>query len=240
MLNPELDFAQLAAAFTRARRIQIPDVLVPEAAERLYECLVHEVPWGIAFTDGEKSRYLRADETKAFDQTAWIDIAGKAHNRSIGKHQFRFAYNSYMMVEAHKEGRDPGMILHHVLEFLNSEEFLNLMRRVTQCADVRLAMAQATRYIPGHFLTKHNDIVDKQYRRVAYVLNMTKNWRADWGGLLQFTDEPGNVVDTFMPTFNSLVLFEVPMWHYVSYVAPFALYGRYAITGWGLSRPTDP
>lgn len=240
MLNPQLDFEQLAAAFAQTHRIQIRDVLIPEAAERLHECLVHEVPWGLAFTDGEKPRFLRADEIAAFDQSAWLDIVNKAQGRSIGERQFRFAYNSYMMVEAHKEHRNPGLLLHHVLEFLNSEEFIGLMRRVTCCADVRLAMAQATRYMPGHFLTKHNDIKNGEYRRIAYVLNMTQNWRADWGGLLQFTDEQGNVVDTFMPTFNSLTLFQVPMWHHVSYVAPFALHGRYAITGWGLTRPNDP
>lgn len=239
MLNPKLDFDQLAVKFARIHRIQIHDVLIPEAAERLYTCLTCEVPWGIAFTDGTKPQLLRADEIATFDQSAWLGIINKAQSLSMGKHKLRFAYNSYMMVEAHHDGRDPGLILHHVLEFLNSEEFLNLMHRVTQCTDVRLVMAQATRYMPGHFLTKHNDFVDKEYRRVAYVLNMTKNWRADWGGLLQFTDEQGNVTDTFMPTFNSLTLFEVPMWHHVSYVAPFATHGRYAITGWGISRPAD-
>ncbi|MGH8278783.1 MAG: 2OG-Fe(II) oxygenase [Gammaproteobacteria bacterium] len=238
MLNPALEVERLAANFALSGRIQIHDILVPEAAESLYHCLVHEVPWGFAFTDGERSRFLHADEIAGFGQTAWMDLVNKSY-RPTGKYQFRFAYNSYMMVEAHKQQRDPGLLLHHVLEFVNSAEFLDCMRRVTGCADVRLAMAQATRYMPGHFLSKHNDIADKEYRRVAYVLNMTKDWCAEWGGLLQFTDEQGRVVETFMPTFNSLTLFRVPMWHHVSYVAPFAEHGRYAITGWGLTRSAD-
>ncbi|MGH8398608.1 MAG: 2OG-Fe(II) oxygenase family protein, partial [Gammaproteobacteria bacterium] len=69
------------------------------------------------------------------------------------------------------------------------------------------------------------------------VLNLTKDWQADWGGLLQFLGEDGKVVDTFFPSFNSLMLFQVPMWHHVSYVTPFAGHGRYAITGWGMSKP---
>lgn len=239
MLNPTLDFERLAAAFASQGRIQVPDVLVADAAESLYACLVNEVPWGLAYTDGKQPHFLRSDEIATFDQAAWAEIVGKVH-RPTGKYQFMFAYNSYMMLEAYKEHRDPGLMLHRVFEFLNSAEFIGLLRRVTRSSEVRFAMAQATRYMPGHFLTKHNDIADKEYRHVAYVLNMTKNWRADWGGLLQFTDEHDNVVETFMPAFNSLTLFSVPMWHHVSYVAPFATLGRYAITGWGLSRPAEP
>lgn len=212
VLNPTLDFEQLAAAFVSQDRIQIPDVLVADAAESLYDCLVNDVPWGLAYTDGERPHFLHADEIATFDQAAWAEIVGKAH-RPTGKYQFMFAYNSYMMLEAYKEHRDSGLVLHRVFEFLNSEEFIGLLRRVTRHDEVRLAMAQATRYMPGHFLTKHNDIADKEYRHVAYVLNMTKKWRADWGGLLQFTDEHDNIVETFMPAFNSLTLFSVPMWH---------------------------
>lgn len=239
MLNPKLNIEQLTTQYSSHRRIQIFDVLASEAAEQLYTCLAHEVPWGLAFTDGTKPQLLHADEIAAFDQSAWLDVINKAQGRSIGAHQFRFAYNSYMMVEAYQGQRDPGLLLHKVLEFLNSGEFIGFMHRITTCTDVRSVMAQATRYMPGHFLTRHNDLVGAEYRRVAYVLNMTKSWRADWGGLLEFEDEQGNATETFMPTFNSLTLFQVPMWHHVSYVAPFAAAGRYAITGWGLARPTE-
>lgn len=236
MLNPRLDVGHWAKNFAVSRRIQIPDVLLPEAAERLYACLAHEVPWGIAFTDGERPNFLDAQELAGFRQPDWLALVNKAQAHAIGERQFRFIYNSYKMVEAYKQHRDPGLILHHVLEFINSDGFLGLMRGVTGITDIHMAIAQATRYLPGHFLTAHNDIIDKENRRVAYVLNLTKGWRADWGGLLQFTDGHEHVTDTFMPTFNSLTLFEVPMWHHVSYVSPFASQGRYAITGWGMAR----
>lgn len=236
MLNPKLDVGYWAKNFAVSRRVQILDVLLPEAAERLYACLAHEVPWGIAFTDGVQANFLGAQEIAGFRQQDWLALANKAQACAIGERQFRFIYNSYKMVEAYKQQRDPGLILHHVLEFINSDGFLGLMRGVTGITDIHMAIAQATRYLPGHFLTAHNDIIDKENRRVAYVLNLTKGWRADWGGLLQFTDGYEHVIATCMPTFNSLTLFEVPMWHHVSYVSPFASQGRYAITGWGLAR----
>ncbi|MGB9428802.1 MAG: 2OG-Fe(II) oxygenase family protein [Gammaproteobacteria bacterium] len=230
-----MNISSLAAEFRTKRRIQIHNVLLPEVAERLYQCLEHEVPWGVAYIDGEQSTLLEARKTEAFTQADWMNLNTKVQTRAADK--FQFIYNSYMMITAYKEKRDPGLALHQMVEFINAPPFLELMRSVTGLPGIMKADAQATRYICGHFLKKHNDVVDKQYREVAYVLNLTKEWQADWGGLLQFMDDDGRVTETFMPTFNSLTLFQVPMWHHVSYVSSFAAHGRYAITGWGMRRP---
>jgi len=237
MLNPALNIDNLAAEFRQRRRIQIHDVLLPEAAESLCGCLENEVPWDVAFIDGEQSTLLTADRLASFTQKDWMDLNNKVQTRAVDK--FQFIYNSYMMVTAYKEKRDPGLLLHSMVEYINAPAFLELMRRVTGIFSIMKADAQATRYIPGHFLKKHNDQAVGQYREIAYVLNLTRKWQADWGGLLQFLDDDGKVTDTYLPTFNSLTLFQVPTWHHVSYVAPFVPYGRYAITGWGMSRPPD-
>jgi Rps23 Pro-64 3,4-dihydroxylase Tpa1-like proline 4-hydroxylase len=78
----------------------------------------------------------------------------------------------------------------------------------------------------------HSDETAVERRRIAYVINLTRGWRPDWGGLLHFADDEGNVVDTFFPHFNSLSLFTVPQNHFVSYVAPYAQGKRSAVTGW--------
>jgi len=125
------------------------------------------------------------------------------------------------------------------VEWINSPIFIQLLRSVTGVSNIMAADAQATRYLPGHFLKRHNDQVANQSREVAYVLNLTKDWRSDWGGLLHFMDDRDRVTETYMPAFNTLTLFRVPMWHHVSYVSPAATEARYAITGWGQSRPPN-
>lgn len=235
MLNPDLDLPTLRDEFRRARRIQIQGALRPEVAERLHQCLEREVPWGVAYIDGDQSTLLTADKIAGFTPTDWADLDVKVQARPADR--FQFIYNSYMMISAYKERRDPGLLLHNLVEFINAPPFLGLMRTVTGLPHIMRADAQATRYLRGHFLRKHNDQVTNQFREVAYVLNLTKDWQADWGGLLQFVDETGRVTDTLLPIFNSLTLFQVPMWHQVSQVLPHAPHGRYAITGWGMSRP---
>lgn len=235
MLNPALDIRALAEEFSRANRIQIRDVLSADVAESLYRCLDKEVPWGLAYIDGEEYKILQADTLANFTQADWAALDVRVQARA--KDKFQFLYNSYMMISAYKEKRDPGLILHGMVESINTPSFVQFLRVITGVGNIMGADAQATRYMPGHFLKKHTDTVAGQYREIAYVLNLTKGWQADWGGLLNFMDEAGNITETYMPAFNSLTLFKVPMWHHVSYVAPSATAPRYAITGWGLSRP---
>ena len=59
--------------------------------------------------------------------------------------------------------------LHDVLEAINSETMLGLVREVTGIRTIVKADAQATLYAPGHFLTRHNDAADEKLnRRIAY------------------------------------------------------------------------
>lgn len=140
-----------------------------------------------------------------------------------------------MMVTAYKEGRDPGLLLHRVLELFNSPDYLGFVQALTGDARIRRVNAQATRYRPGHFLRWHTDEDHDEGRLYAYVLNLSRQWQADWGGLLQFIDADGQVMGTFLPRWNTLSLFAVPAGHAVSLVAPWAREDRLAITGWFLA-----
>lgn len=231
MLNPQLDIQAQRARFEADRRVQIPEALTPDFAEAIRGCLEREVDWTVAYIGEQGSTTIGGDQFRAMDRQAVARFQADLLARA--RRGFQFLYNSYMMVTAYKEGRDPGLFLHRVLEFLNSPEFLEPMRVITGVSAIRKADAQATCYRPGHFLRHHDDSSqDGQQREVAYVLNLTRDWQPDWGGLLHFHDEAGNVTDTFAPRFNTLSLFRVPMGHYVSLVAPWAGGNRYAITGW--------
>ena len=96
--------------------------------------------------------------------------------------------------------------------------------------------AQATRYRPGHFLTQHDDHAEGKDRLFAYVLNLTPQWIADWGGLLMFLTDDGHVAAAYTPRWNALNILKVPQPHAVSVVAPFARGARHSITGWIRSR----
>jgi SM-20-related protein len=216
--------------------VQIDDYLQPAAAGRLRGCLQHEVPWTLALRDRDGARTIDHATYAAMDAPAcerlFADVARSGRDGDDAEAGFRFAYDSYMMVTAYKEGRDPELLLHRVLELFNSPDYIGFMRALTGDARVRRVNAQATRYRPGQFLREHTDIDTREGRLYAYVLNLSRDWRADWGGLLQFIGADGRVSRTFLPRWNTLSLFAVPAGHAVSLVAPWALEDRLAVTGW--------
>jgi SM-20-related protein len=234
MLSPILDPSALAPALAARGRLQVPGFLADDAAALLHGCLAHDVPWALAFNEGGAPRTLAAEALRAMSPAERAALVRRIHEDARGGYQFM--YHSYMMVSAYLAGRDPQLPLHRVLEFLNSEAFLGFARTLTGVAEIRRVDAQATCYLPGDFLKRHTDADSREGRRFAYVINLTREWQADWGGQLQFLAEDGAVVESFLPLWNTLSLFAVPAPHCVSFVTPYARQPRLSITGWLLDR----
>lgn len=235
MLSNDIDFEPYRAALARDGVVQVPEVLQPEAAHALAACLQTQVPWTLAFREDGRSRTLDAATTAALPAASYEALLAGAHAR--GKTGFEFVYDSYMLVRARNEGLDPGLLLHVVLDFFNSSEFLAFAAWFGGDESIDAVNAQATRYRPGHFLTLHDDEDRYEGRRYAYVLNLTAPaWPSAWGGLLRFPAWQGQPERILLPRWNSLSVFRLPRPHEVLPVAPVAASPRLAITGWWLSH----
>jgi Rps23 Pro-64 3,4-dihydroxylase Tpa1-like proline 4-hydroxylase len=151
---------------------------------------------------------------------------------------FGYAFDSWTLSDDIEAGRRSGGVLEDLYDVLNSEPFLDFVRRLTGDRRAAYVDAQATRYLPGCFLSHHNDDTDGPQRLYAYVLNFTPGWRPDWGGILAFYDADGHLAEGYTPAFNALNIFQVPADHAVSLVAPFARAPRLSVTGW--VRPERP
>ena len=134
--------------------------------------------------------------------------------------------------DAVEQKSNPDVELNSFLDFVNSDEMLDFVRTITQMKEIKFADCQATLYRPGHFLRAHNDDIEHAGRLLAYTFNFTPHWDTDYGGILQFLDEEGDVDEGYSPKFNALNLFKIPTRHCVSYVTPFAAVGRYSLIGW--------
>ncbi len=232
-LNPALDVPAIAAALAANRIVQVEEALVPAAAEALWQILRQQTPFGLAWAgDGQPGgQHVRPEQLRSM-APAQKAAMGNAAASAAGAGRFAFLYGQYPLVEAYVQQWHPGHPLYQLLEEINAEPSLAFARAVSGHDDIIRADAQATLYAGGHFLTEHDDLVAHEGRRLAYVLNLARDWKPDWGGYLNFLDAAGNITAGFMPRFNTLNLFLVPMRHQVSHVPPFAPPGRYAITGW--------
>ncbi|MBN8214725.1 MAG: 2OG-Fe(II) oxygenase [Xanthomonadales bacterium] len=232
MISNEIDIDHWRRALAERSRIQIPDFLQPAAAEAFARELAERVPWQLAErSDGES----RLSPRGAYpDDAEYARLLQRGYARATDTYQF--AYDSYMLVKAAKEAWDPTLLVHGILQFLNTPPFIEFARYLGNDASITHVGAQCTRYRPGHYLMPHEDLDEGEGRRYAMVINLSREWRPDWGGQLQFLDSDGGVIETFLPRWNSLSLFRVPQRHQVTLVTPWAARPRHAITGWWLAR----
>ncbi len=236
-LNPSLDRQALAARFAADRRVQIRDVLTPEAARALHQVIARETPWGLAWAAAQDGPHgLRQAELEALDRPARAAIGSRIEQAMRGR-DYAFSFARYPILDAYLGQWAPGGPHDIVLEHLNDQPFLDLIRTVTGIPELYKGDAQATLFAPGQFLAQHNDSHVAEGWRIAYVLSLcAEEWRPDWGGYLQFFDKDGDIVAGYRPRFNALSLFAVPMPHAVSFVPPFAPVARFSITGWFRDR----
>lgn len=229
MISNALDIEPYRIRLRDNNRVQIPGFLQEPSAQRLRQCLQHEVPWETA---------QRSDRPPLLDPARQGLSPGQQDAERLreacrrARDGFEFVFDRFRMIDARRDGLHPELVLHTVVDFLNSPPFLEFARELTGDSAIRMVSAIAARYRPGHFLRLHDDNSLEEERAFAYVINLGQGWKADWGGLLQFVDERQEVVETFTPQWNSLSLFRVPQRHQVSQVAPWASEHRYSITGW--------
>jgi len=229
-LNPALDRKAIRARFDATGRAHIKDVLIDDAAQRFHTCLSTELPWRLAYNDGDKSLQLTRDEISRMSPQDLKQLEMGVFERAT--RQFQYAYSDYPAAQTLNDPAEPNFYVHDVLRYLNSKPFMDFLRDVTGVEGKLFADGHATCFQSGHFLTIHNDSDTQERRVIAYVFNMTSFWRPDWGAALEFFDDEYNIVESFAPRFNALNIFQVPQAHAVSFVAPFAAGRRFGMTGW--------
>jgi Rps23 Pro-64 3,4-dihydroxylase Tpa1-like proline 4-hydroxylase len=222
--------ADAASSFARSGIIRIGDLFAAEVADALHRHLDTDIAWCRAVTQGDEVWDLAPELVAEMDSGNEGELLAGLHNRASTS--FQFLFDSLIVSDDPRARKARGLLVDRLLDAMNHPASLDTFRAITGEPAIRLVNGQATRYLPGHFLTSHDDGIDGEDRVAAYVINFTRNWRADWGGLLQFHNASDDIPLALKPGFNTIHLFRVPRHHSVSYVAPFAAVPRYAITGW--------
>jgi Rps23 Pro-64 3,4-dihydroxylase Tpa1-like proline 4-hydroxylase len=232
-LNPRVDAQNHAARFARDGRVQVRDVLTAETAANVRTILARHTEWGIAWQAGSNGpNLLRSAELREIPPARQREMIEAIH-ATARQGDYAVRFTQYPMLNAYLGKWAPGSPHDLLLEHINDQPFLDLVRTVTGIPELVKADAQATLFGPGDFLSLHTDSHVAEGWRVAYVLNFAiDDWKPDWGGYLNFLNDDGDVIEGWRPRFNALNLIRVPQPHQVTYVPPFAPLGRYAITGW--------
>jgi SM-20-related protein len=219
MINPGLDLQNLARKYDLKKRIEIPDFLETRSAEAIHKSLEH----------------LRRSR-------GWF-IAGDGTAEVAREKTFAYRFRSFPLknikYDDPKRWQAPdklGPALKRNNPLLLAGEAMNSRRThslVSFITGVNLAplsaSVYASMYLPGDFITRHDDASPR--KTVVGVLNFSRNWNPDWGGTLAIYDKNGKrIIEKYVPSFNTLVLFEVPLTHAVLPIRDQCAIPRYALS----------
>lgn len=229
MFQLNQDRQALARQFKATGVVSVANILQPQVAKSIRQEM-ESLPWETAFVQGRSPqqinmRLLPAQQRQQLLQQVVL---------SAREDNYQFCYDTYMLISHYLKNTNPNSFLHHFVEHLCDEPMLQFMREITGAAQIIKADAQASCYLPGHFLKQHDDdgTPSQHERIVAYTIGFSAPWQAHWGGLLHLQNEAGAVEQTLMPAFNTLTIFSVPRQHFVSQVASYCPEPRLSIVGW--------
>ncbi len=216
--------------YCRHGRVTIRPFIADAEAEQLGQDLLRRKDWRVRMKGEGPRTYEFARE----DLEQWEPAKLEALRRLVapsGEETFSYVYERIVIRDEENRPCEKGTPLAEFAAFMSSQPVLDLIARITGEDRIEFADAFASRYTKGDYLTIHQDGSDSN-RRVAYVFGLSTGWRPEWGGLLLFHDDEGNVGRGICPQFNTLTLFAVPQKHSVTLVAPFAPTARLSVAGW--------
>jgi Rps23 Pro-64 3,4-dihydroxylase Tpa1-like proline 4-hydroxylase len=210
--------------------IKIEQALTTNSAQKLQQYIEKQKQWNLVFNN--QGQHQDLDNLAVAQWTA----EQKRSLEEIINHQaetgFQYYYETIPIYDIYIKNIMQGHFFNQIIEFLNTKASLDFFRTILSAPEISFVDGQITRFNGGHFLNCHNDDVKNKNRVAAMVINLTKHWRADWGGALHLLDENHQIKQSFLPTFNEINIFKVPVDHYVGYVSPFAKKPRLSITCW--------
>jgi Rps23 Pro-64 3,4-dihydroxylase Tpa1-like proline 4-hydroxylase len=218
--------------FETTRKVRMEEVLHPLFAEKLYQHIVRmpDPVWSVACGIRNIKYEKKLHPTLAKRNQDNINEA----NKTFGKGEFSYVFHRAMNNVIGEISQFETMMR----TILNSQMMKQLLSEMTGLEITTLKTMFLSRYRAGHFLSPHSD---KGNGKIAFVINLTKNWLPQYGGNLHFLSEDRTkIIETWTPAFNNMVIFHVPpehekdvgMPHFVGHVNPQIKFSRYAITGW--------
>jgi len=232
IINLGIDSSKIAEEFKKNKVVVIQDFLKPEVAEEFYKWFSEDMPaewWEVSSCPAygeEKPSFVRNTEENTEEIKERYDEAIESFSNG------NFAYNFYRTLPNHHD--DCTCTECQIRKWLVSSECLDFISEVTTEKYTDSDEVFAACYTPGDFLSPH---VDSPNGTLGFVLQLTKDWKPEYGGMLHFMDDDRSVVERIeVPEFNSLTLFYLPKnkgkWHFVSAVSPGTPEIRLTYTGW--------
>lgn len=237
MINADLNLPDLARNFAKHKNLVIDNFLTPDYAEELYEFFNNSMPshwWSTSYRhmEPEKGYSGKMNSLRLFPKNEkQIELEKQKANYSLMTKNY-FTYIFDRTFDDHKKMCP--CIECKFRKFLISDANLEFISSVSGEQLTKTNEVFASRYTEGQFLSPHHDL---NKGKIGFILNLTKDWRPYYGGLLHILeDDYITIKKVILPSFNRLTIFHIPSQHgiphFVSHVNPGVKVNRISYTGW--------
>jgi len=231
LINNEINPENLKEEFITKGSIILRNFLDDNYAETLYNFFNSGMPnnWWYAVSSPGSDGYIKY--IRDFEENQDEIRREKESSDNLFKSN-NFTYHFYRTSGDHVQGCYCTEC--NFRDWLKSDEIINFLSKISGIEIKNFSTMFGSKYSQGCFLSPHHDDTLGQ---IGFVLQLTKDWKPQWGGILHFLDDDQKIIlESEVPTFNTLTLFHIPegkgKWHYVSHVNPGVTSNRIAYSGW--------
>src|SRR6185436_20261919 len=221
-INQKIEALNFAKGYRQDRFVHIENFLRTTDAESLYRYMDREQRWRSFLV--AKEELFEAEADGISDGGGNHEMVDAALEGARSGFAAFFEASRWISDELCGDLSALSSIEIAIEEFVNSSGFLDLCREIAGVSELCRADAQLVRFKAGHFVTYNGAIPtseDAAKRRLAYSINLTPEWKPEWGGLLEFRRQEGYLIEAVQPCFNALDLFDYPRGYWVSSVTSF-------------------
>lgn len=125
----------------------------------------------------------------------------------LKKEKFQYLESDlFSFSQTHDLSQTKNKILKRFYYFLNSIEFKQYLRLITGIEAFSTIDCSGFIYNSTDYLLPHDDRLET--RKIAYVLNLSRNFTDKYGGALEFFNK-NKVCKSIVPNFNTFTIFKV-------------------------------
>ena len=216
-LNDGLDLKALAATFKKTGRVRVKDALDGKSADNLSDTIEKMAIWRSTFLQGDTERQISGKDTRSMTERRQREMLEKIYIQARDGFQYlRYECPTDVIPDA----KDP-KALTNADSFFKSDGFRDILRKIAGAKDGEVENVHARWLQREQFMTDSalaNSLPDC---KLWFSLDVTRNWRAHWGGNLNFINKNSEIEEVWSPVFNSLSLYAGGSRHSISYVTPF-------------------
>lgn len=235
MLNKNLNIQELSTKFKQDRIIRIDNFLEDSYADDLHRFYTTEMPRDWWYLSTKPNRFGQGgdldvarivDDPQTNSEIAYkLAVADEYFNAGKFSYSFKRTIQDHIAECECKECQ--------LRSFTNSPTCVNFIKEVTGIGIIGAGTLFSSLYEYGDFLSIHTDGPNG---KVGFVYNLCKDWKADWGGLLNtLSKDSKKVMNTYIPGYNTLTMFDIEsdegLPHFVSHVVHKKAQ-RFSFTGW--------